>query len=80
MKRTLIQLVLWIVICSGSLSAAPLKVYILVGQSNMQGHANVSTLPYMADDPAIRPLLAKMVDENGKVRVYADVHVESLLN
>ena len=36
---------------SGSQSG-PLKVYILAGQSNMQGHAKVSTLPYMAEDPA----------------------------
>ena len=47
------------IICMLNLSAAnadaagtPLKVYILAGQSNMQGHAKVSTLGYMADNPA----------------------------
>ena len=32
----------------------PLQVYILAGQSNMQGHAKISTLGYMAEDPAIQ--------------------------
>ena len=29
----------------------PLKVFILAGQSNMQGHVNVSTFDSLADDP-----------------------------
>jgi hypothetical protein len=35
----------------------PLKVFILAGQANMQGHAAKSTLPDMADDPNGRPSL-----------------------
>ena len=31
--------------------AKPLKVFILAGQSNMQGHVKVSTFDSMADDP-----------------------------
>jgi hypothetical protein len=34
--------------------AKPLKVFILAGQSNMQGHANVSTFDSMADDPSVK--------------------------
>ena len=34
-------------------SAAPLKVYILAGQSNMEGHARIETFDYIGDDPAL---------------------------
>ena len=36
----------------------PLRVYILAGQSNMEGHAKVETFDYLGDDPATAPLLA----------------------
>ena len=35
--------------------AKPLKVFILAGQSNMEGPANVSTFDYIGDDPATAP-------------------------
>ncbi|MDT8389326.1 MAG: sialate O-acetylesterase [Lentisphaeria bacterium] len=53
----------------------PLKIYILVGQSNMQGQAQETTLPYMALDPKTRPLLDKIVDENGKPRVHENISI-----
>jgi len=53
----------------------PLKIYVLVGQSNMQGHGQLSTIPYMADDPATKPLHDKIVDASGKPRVYEDVRI-----
>ena len=34
-----------------------LKVFILAGQSNMEGHAKVETFDYIGDDPATAPLL-----------------------
>ena len=43
-----------------------LKVYILAGQSNMEGHARVETFDYLGDDPATAPLLAKMRGRDGK--------------
>jgi len=46
----------------------PLKVYILAGQSNMQGHARVSTFDSMADDPKTAPLLKEMRNKDGKPR------------
>ena len=52
---------IWALIDAGSATAGerdkPLKVFILAGQSNMQGHANVSTLDSLADDPKTAPLL-----------------------
>lgn len=58
--------------------AAPLKVYILSGQSNMQGHANVSTFDYMAKDPKTAPLLKTMQDSDGKPVVADDVWISYL--
>jgi hypothetical protein len=35
----------------------PVRVFILAGQSNMEGHADVDTFDYIGDDPATAPLL-----------------------
>src|SRR6476620_10075632 len=56
----------------------PLKVYILAGQSNMQGHARVSTFDSMADDPKTAPLLKEMRGADGKPRVCERVWVSSV--
>ncbi|GDY18783.1 sialate O-acetylesterase [Verrucomicrobiota bacterium] len=53
----------------------PLKVFILVGQSNMQGQAKVTTLAGLAMDPETKPLHDKLVDENGKPRVLENVYI-----
>jgi len=47
----------------------PLKVFILAGQSNMEGHARVETFDYIGDNPATAPLLNKMRGKDGKPRV-----------
>jgi len=47
----------------------PLKVYILAGQSNMEGHARVETFDYIGDDPATAPLLKMMRGGDGKPAV-----------
>ncbi len=49
--------------------AKPLKVFILAGQSNMEGPANVSTFDYIGDDPATAPLLKVMRGADGKPAV-----------
>ncbi len=49
--------------------AKPLKVFLLVGQSNMEGPANISTFDYLGDDPATAPLLRKMRDSDGRPTV-----------
>lgn len=58
--------------------AAPLKVYILAGQSNMQGHASISTFDYLAKDPNTAPLLADMRDKDGKPAVCDNVWISYL--
>jgi alpha-galactosidase len=59
-------------------AAKPLKVFILAGQSNMQGHVNVSTFDSMADDPKTAPLLKDMRDADGKPRVCQRVWISSI--
>jgi alpha-galactosidase len=49
--------------------AKPLKVFILAGQSNMEGPANISTFDYIGDDPATAPMLKMMRGADGKPTV-----------
>ena len=44
--------------------AKPLKVFILTGQSNMEGHAQTRTFPAVAKDPKTADLYKKMVEIN----------------
>lgn len=59
-------------------SAAPLKVFILAGQSNMQGHANISTFDSMGKDPKTAPLHKEMVDRKGEPKVCDKVGITYL--
>jgi hypothetical protein len=59
-------------------AAKPLQVYILAGQSNMEGHAKVETFDYIGDDPATAPLLNEMRDSGGKPRVCDKVWISYL--
>ncbi|MEK0445455.1 MAG: hypothetical protein RLZZ399_776 [Verrucomicrobiota bacterium] len=47
------------------MEAKPLKVFILAGQSNMEGHARIETFDYLGDDPATAPLLKQMRAPDG---------------
>jgi alpha-galactosidase len=49
--------------------AKPLKVFILAGQSNMEGPASIATFDYIGDDPATAPLLKQMRGADGKPTV-----------
>ncbi len=53
----------------------PLKVYILVGQSNMQGMCKARTLAGMALDPETKPLYDKLVDKDGKPLIHDKVYI-----
>ncbi|MEQ1860987.1 MAG: sialate O-acetylesterase [Chthoniobacteraceae bacterium] len=59
-------------------AAKPLKVFILAGQSNMEGHAKVETFDYIGDDPATAPLLQQMRGADGKARVCVHVWISYL--
>ena len=56
----------------------PLKVFILTGQSNMQGHAHVRTMDVMALDPVTAPLLKDLRQEDGTPKVSERVWISSL--
>ena len=59
-------------------AAKPLKVFVLVGQSNMQGHAAVRTFGHLEMDPESRLLLQSMVDGDGNPMVVEDVWITSI--
>jgi len=56
----------------------PLKVFILAGQSNMEGHAQVRTFDYMARDPNTAPILNEMRNADGAPRVCEKVWISYL--
>jgi alpha-galactosidase len=58
-----------------SIEAKPLKVFILAGQSNMEGHAESYTFPYIAKDPKTADLYKQMVDADGKPVICKDVWI-----
>jgi len=59
-------------------AAKPLKVFILAGQSNMQGHVNALTFDSLADDPKTAPILNEMRNADGKPRVCENVWISSM--
>jgi hypothetical protein len=66
--------------CAVPASAAdkPVKVFILAGQSNMQGHAHVRTIDAMALNPTKAAILKEMRGDDGKPRVCEKVWISSL--
>ncbi len=60
------------------LHAKPLQVFILAGQSNMQGHAKVSTFEHIGMDPATKPMLDEMQNADGSPKVCERVWISSL--
>jgi len=80
MMRTIVPVVVSVmfgVACSAA-DGKPLKVFILAGQSNMQGHVPVRTFESMADDPKTAPLLKDMRDADGKPYVCQKVWISSI--
>lgn len=63
----------------GAVSAKkPLKVFILAGQSNMEGHAEIRTFDYIGKDPATAYLLQEMRNPDGTPRVCDNVWMSYL--
>ncbi|HVW02423.1 MAG TPA: sialate O-acetylesterase [Planctomycetaceae bacterium] len=56
----------------------PLKVFVLAGQSNMQGHAQVRTFEHIGMDPATAPMLAEMQNADGTPKVCERVWISSI--
>jgi alpha-galactosidase len=77
MKQRLLLPVLCAVMISVPLAAAPLKVYLMAGQSNMQGFCAVHTFPQIAADPVTKPIYEKMVNPDGTPRVHENVWIST---
>src|SRR5262249_47358988 len=60
---------------SATAQTKPLRVFILAGQSNMEGHATVETFDYIGDDRATAPLLKRMRGDDGRPRVCEGVWI-----
>lgn len=78
MKRLLTNSLLGLLLAAVLTASAygkPRRVYILAGQSNMEGHARIETFDYIGDDPATAPLLKKMRGADGKPRICDDVYI-----
>ena len=75
---TAVLTVISLVACGANAEAKPLKVFILAGQSNMEGHAEIGTFDYIGDDPATAPLLKQMRGADGKPRVCDHAYISYL--
>lgn len=78
MKPTFILTAALLCFASSNCFAQPLKVFILAGQSNMEGHAEVRTFDYVGKDPATAPLLQEMRNPDGTPRVCDNVWMSYL--
>lgn len=58
--------------------AKPLQVYILAGQSNMQGHAHVRTIGHIGMNPATKSMLAEMQNADGSSKVCERVWISAV--
>ena len=56
----------------------PLKIYLLVGQSNMQGHAAERTLEHLGMDPKTAPLLKAIRNADGTAKAQKNVWISSI--
>ena len=68
-KPTIILAAALLCVLSPISSAKPLKVFILAGQSNMEGHAAIRTFDYIGKGPLTAPLLKEMRNPDGTPRV-----------
>lgn len=60
--------------------AKPLKVFILAGQSNMEGPAHIRTFEGIKEDPATADIYKEMTGPDGKPVVCQDVWLSYLTN
>jgi alpha-galactosidase len=58
--------------------AKPLKIFILAGQSNMQGHAKISTIEHIGMDPKTKPMMDAMLMPDGTPRTCDRVWISSI--
>ena len=59
-------------------SPKPLKVFVLAGQSNMQGHAHVRTLEHLAMQSETQRMLDSILSSDGTAKIHKDVWISYL--
>jgi alpha-galactosidase len=77
MKHPVFLFALGAMISLAPLAAAPLKVYLMAGQSNMQGYCGIATFPEIATDPITAPIHRKMTHPDGTPRVHDDIWIST---
>lgn len=76
MKAVFIFLLLF---CSSLIAKQkPLKVFILAGQSNMEGHAHLRVLDYMKENPQTQDLHKKIKAKNGSYKLIENTWISYL--
>jgi len=80
-SRRLALLGFWFLVVTSAWGApkpGPVKVYLLAGQSNMDGQADVRTIDFLGEDPdPARAALLKIFKPNGTLMTRSDVWVTS---
>lgn len=59
-------------------ASKPLKVFILAGQSNMQGHAKTHTLEHVGMDPMTKPIFELLANPDNSPKTFPDVWINLL--
>ena len=77
-KTTSAIILAGVFLMGGAVEAAPLKVYILSGQSNMQGHAHIKTFDVIGLDPKTAPMIKEMRNADGSPKVCDQVWISSI--
>jgi len=82
MRMTILTVFVTALVTMGLFASAaepkPLKVFILAGQSNMEGHAEIRTFDYIGRDPLTSPILEEMRNPDGTPRVCDKVWMSYL--
>ena len=78
MPKSAVVFALLFMLSSFTAHANPLKVYILAGQSNMQGHAQVHTIEHIGMDERTAPMLKEMLDDQGNAKTCEQVWISSI--
>ncbi|MFO0943323.1 MAG: sialate O-acetylesterase [Pirellulales bacterium] len=71
-------MLLYLSLSSIAFGEPPVQVFILAGQSNMQGHAQVRTFEHIGLDPKSKPLLEMMTNPDGSPKVCGRVWISSI--
>lgn len=78
LRMGLIAIIAFATTLSVSAQEKPLQVFVLVGQSNMQGHARVRTLEHLSMDPESKSILSEIQSDDGKPIVHKDIWISYL--